>query len=144
MDAKQLRKLSRIQLLEMLIQKSREAEQLRAELEAAKQQLGTMADAGALAEAAKKLSALMENGSVPSVGTASEPDQAEAARILANARAEAAQLLARTREECDEMVEKAKRDSQRWWAETSKKMDAFYRERTGLREMLAEEYAKKG
>lgn len=141
MDEKQLRKLSRIQLLEMLIQKSKEADQLRAELEDAKRQLGAMADAGALAEAARKLSELMESGGAPR--QAAEPDRAEADRILAEARAEAERLLAQTRAECEEMVAKAKRDSQRWWAETSKKMDAFYKERKGLREMLAEQYAKK-
>jgi hypothetical protein len=39
------------------------------------------------------------------------------------------------------MVRRAKEESQSWWAETSKKMDAFYKERVGLREMLAEQYS---
>ena len=144
MDAKQLRKLSRIQLLEMLIQKTKEAEQLKTELEDARQQLGAMADAGALAEAANKLTSLMAGGSLPQQLSPAPLTSPEAEAVLASARAEAAQLLEKTRRECDEMEEKAKRDSRKWWEETSRKLDAFYRERKGLREMLADELAGKG
>lgn len=140
MDAKQLRKLSRIQLLEMLIQKSREAEQLRGELDDAKRQLGAMSDAGALADAANRLSALMEGGALPQQSSPAAPTCPEAEEIIARAREEAARLLEKTKRECDEMTERARQESLRWWEETSRKMDAFYRQRPGLREMLADAY----
>lgn len=137
MDSKQLRKLSRVQLLEMLIRKSREADELKEELTQARQQLAAMTEAGTLAAAANRLAALMDDGASPAPA-AEYPEKA--AQILARANAQAEEMLRKTREECDEMVARAERESRSWWAETSRKMDAFYRERPGLREMLAEQY----
>ena len=142
MNPKELRKLKRIQLLEMLIQKSREAEQLRGELTDARRQLDALADAGALADAANRLSAMMEGGNLPRNASPAQETHPEAVEILARAKAEAAALLEKTRAECDEMVEKARQESRSWWEQTSRKLDAFYKERPGLREMLAERYGK--
>jgi hypothetical protein len=50
-------------------------------------------------------------------------------------------MIAKARDKCDEMVRRAEEESQSWWAATSKKMDAFYEERVGLREMLVEQYS---
>ena len=46
-------------------------------------------------------------------------------------------LLAETTEKCDEMLAKAKAESQAYWDEVSQRLEAFYNEHHGLRELLA-------
>lgn len=64
MTDKELRRLSRAELLQMLLDKTREADQLRKELEQTKAQLESreirIQDAGSLAEASLKLSGVFE------------------------------------------------------------------------------------
>ena len=209
MTDKQLRKLSRIELLEMLIQHSKEITRLQEQLEEAHELLEdkyiAIDNAGSIAEASLQIngvfsaaqqaadqylqnvslrqnegegadilqervpaadapSAEKEESPAPEAETPAEeaeveaepqqddavilpedPEveeaQATAAEILAKAQAQADEMIAKAQEECDEMVRRAKEESQSWWAETSKKMDAFYKERVGLREMLAEQYS---
>ncbi len=142
-NAKALRKMSRVELLEILYAQSQEIERLQSDLDSARKQLDALTDASALADTARELAELIRSGGLsqpcavlPSEGS---PD---ADTVLAQARAEAERLLAQTRGECDAMLEAAKAESQQWWAETAKKLDAFYQERTGLREMLADEYTQ--
>ena len=42
-----------------------------------------------------------------------------------------------TTEKCDEMLAKAKAESQAYWDEVSQRLEAFYNEHHGLRELLA-------
>lgn len=206
MTDKQLRKLSRIELLEMLIQHSKEITRLQEQLEEAHELLEdkyiAIDKAGSIAEASLQINGVfsaaqqaadqyLQNVSLrqnegegadilrervpaadaPSAEQEESPSEAEdpaaeaeaepqqddtvilpedpdveeaqvtAAEILAKAQAQADEMIAKAQEECDEMVRRAKEESQSWWAETSKKMDAFYKERVGLREMLAEQYS---
>ncbi len=64
MTEKQLRKLKRVELLELLVEQSAEMDQLREELEAARRELAERKIAaersGSLAEAALKLSGVFE------------------------------------------------------------------------------------
>lgn len=64
MTDRELKKLSRAELLELLLEKSRENEQLRAQLEEAKEQLASrtiqLANAGSIAEAALQLNGVFE------------------------------------------------------------------------------------
>lgn len=64
MTEKELRRLSRMDLLEMLLEQSKEAEQLRAELETVKKQLEDRRimeqEAGSIAEAALRLNKVFE------------------------------------------------------------------------------------
>lgn len=142
MEDKDLRKLSRAELLEMLIQQSKEVERLKAEQAQTRRQLDAITDANALAEAAEKLVAMMADRQLPAVpnlaGSSETREQADA--ILAQARAEARQMLMDTQTRCDEMVARAREESQRWWSETSRKLDTYYREHPGLREQLAADY----
>lgn len=220
MTDKQLRKLSRIELLEMLIQHSKEITRLQEQLEEAHELLEdkyiAIDNAGSIAEASLQINGVfsaaqlaadqyLQNVSLrktdgegddilqervsameaaqtqyaapqqekdtaaeeapasdaetPAVKDEfeAEPQQddaapgipadmttaqawSEAAAIVAQAQAQADEMIAKAQAECDEMVRRAKEESQSWWAETSKKMDAFYKERVGLREMLAEQY----
>lgn len=136
MDDKQLRKLSRAELLEMLIFQSKEVERLQAEQAETRKQLKAMVDANTLAEAVLKITGMVDAGHLPSSPSVSSDTREQADAILAQARAEAQQMLLDTQARCDAMVAKAREDSQRWWSETSKKLDAYYREHPGLREQL--------
>lgn len=65
MTDKALRKLSRRELMEMLLEQSREVERLRAELEAAEQKLKNrqlaLREAGSIAEASLRLNQVFES-----------------------------------------------------------------------------------
>lgn len=216
MTDKQLRRLSRIELLEMLIQHSKEITRLQEQLEEAHELLEdkyiAIDNAGSIAEASLQINGVfsaaqlaadqyLQNVSLrqtegegddilqervptaeslqeipaetepqeeptvseeatPTVEAESDADSqqgnititpsseadtaqamTEAAAIVAQAQAQADEMIAKAQAECDEMVRRAKEESQSWWAETSKRMDAFYKERVGLREMLAEQYS---
>lgn len=64
MTDKELRRLSRVQLLELLLEQSREVERLQAEVESLRQQLASrrleVEAAGSIAEAALKLNGVFE------------------------------------------------------------------------------------
>lgn len=64
MTNRELKKLSRVELLELLLEESRENERLRAQLEEANEKLHSrrieMEDAGSIAEAALKLNGVFE------------------------------------------------------------------------------------
>lgn len=64
MTDRELKRLSRAELLELLLEKSRENERLRAQLEEAKEQLASrtiqLANAGSIAEAALQLNGVFE------------------------------------------------------------------------------------
>lgn len=64
MTDKELRKLNRAQLLELLLEQAKEVERLREELEAARRELESrrilLAEAGSIAEAALKLNGIFE------------------------------------------------------------------------------------
>lgn len=64
MTDRELRKLNRTELLELLLEKSRENERLRTQLEEAKEQLADraiqLANAGSIAEAALELNGVFE------------------------------------------------------------------------------------
>lgn len=153
-EKQSIKKLTREELLELLIEQSKEVERLRTEQKRTQKQLDAMLDASALAEAAKTLNELIAAGTfgapVGNLQSSAAQDgippeiTAQASAILAQAREEADRMIVRAQIQCDEMVAQAKRDSQRWWSETSKRLDDFYREHTGLRELLAAEYANQG
>ena len=158
MTDKELRKLGRSALLEILIAQSKEIDRLQTQLDQASQQLAdkniAIQNAGSIAEAALQLNGIfaaaqaaadqyLQNVSQLEPVSGSAEIQTSADDILAQAQAKADQLLAETQAKCDEMIFQAKEESQRWWSETSQKMDAFYKERTGLRELLAEQLSQK-
>lgn len=124
MTDKQLRKLSRRDLLEMLLIQSRELEQLKQELQAAREELEArhiaISSSGSIAEAALKLSGIfeaaqsaadqyLENMSVPAQyrGPAVADPDAEGEALLAQTREQCRQMLEQARRECDEMLSRA-------------------------------------
>lgn len=106
MTAKELRRLSRMELLQMLLDQSREVERLQQELQQAQSQLESrrlaMEQLGSIAEASLQLSGIFETA------------QRAADQYLENARqrgaeieAECSNMLLETQEKCDAMQREA-------------------------------------
>ena len=136
MTEKELRRLSRSDLLSLLLEQSRETEQLRRELREAQAALEDRAirirDAGSIAEAALKLSGIFEAAEAACQQytenmarmSASREDiccqleqesRLEAQRILAEAKQQAQLQEERTKQYCAEMLEAARAKAQEYW-----------------------------
>lgn len=158
MTDKELKRLSRGELLEMLIQQSKELELLRKQLDAAQTALQnreiTINKAGSIAEAALQLNGVftaaqdacqqyMENichlsqNQERICAQRDAESQAEAKRIVEEARKESEALEHETRMMCAEMVTKAKAESQAYWDEVSRRLVAFSTEHAELQQLLS-------
>ena len=103
MTDKELRKLTRAELLELLLAQSREMDRLNKELEAAQQQLQkreiTLAQAGNIAEAALQLSGIFE------AAQAAADQYLENIRTpLSDAQEQCQNLLQSTQQQCDDLL----------------------------------------
>ncbi|MGM9545355.1 MAG: hypothetical protein ACI3VI_02135 [Vescimonas sp.] len=158
MTDKELKRLSRGELLEMLIQQSKELELLRKQLNAAQTALQNreiaITNAGSIAEAALQLNGVftaaqdacqqyMENichlsqNQERICAQRDAESQAEAKRIVEEARKESEALEHETRMMCAEMVTKAKAESQAYWDEVSRRLVAFSTEHAELQQLLS-------
>ena len=158
MTDKELKRLSRGELLEMLIQQSKELERLRKQLDAAQTALQNreiaITNAGSIAEAALQLNGVftaaqdacqqyMENichlsqNQERICAQRDAESQAEAKRIVEEARKESEALEHETRMMCAEMVTNAKAESQAYWDEVSRRLVAFSTEHAELQQLLS-------
>ena len=158
MTDKELKRLSRGELLEMLIQQSKELERLRKQLDVAESALQNreiaITNAGSIAEAALQLNGVftaaqdacqqyMENichlsqNQERICAQRDAESQAEAKRIVEEARKESEALEHETRMMCAEMVTKAKAESQAYWDEVSRRLVAFSTEHAELQQLLS-------
>ena len=158
MTDKELKRLSRGELLEMLIQQSKELELLRKQLNAAQTALQNreiaITNAGSIAEASLQLNGVftaaqdacqqyMENichlsqNQERICAQRDAESQAEAKRIVEEARKESEALEHETRMMCAEMVTKAKAESQAYWDEVSRRLVAFSTEHAELQQLLS-------
>lgn len=158
MTDQELRKLSRKDLLELLISLGRERDALQEELEKANAALQDrqirMEQAGSLAEAALQLNGVFEAAQqaaeqyLENIRQHSEHMEEVCAKQEAQARQEADRRLqeaaqaARTMEEetrrkCREMEKEAKAKSEAYWREISIRLEKFYQEHEELKQLLA-------
>lgn len=143
MTDKELKKLSRVDLLEMLVSQSKEIERLQALLDEANVKLDNrviaISEAGSIANASLQLSGVF---------TAAEE---AASQYLENIKLLSDQQEARCREmedacaaECEAMRKKAQEYCEQekqladvYWKSISAKLQSFYDEHQGLRKLLA-------
>lgn len=135
MTEKDLRKLNRTDLLELLLQQSYEMELLREELEAAKSQLSNrtivMEQAGSIAEAALQL-----NGIFAAAENACA-QYMDSIKNLSGRQEEVCQkMVEETRQKCDKMLADAKYQSDVYWEAVNKKVDQLLDSHRGLRDLL--------
>lgn len=118
MTAKELRKLKRIDLLEMLIEQSRENETLKQQLSEATEQLEQRDVLGSIAEAALQrngVSGAAKNTGVQylvNIERVGGEQEKSSARMMEESREKAARLLSQTVQKCRAMVNDAQKKSE--------------------------------
>lgn len=135
MTERELRKLNRTDLLELLLQQSREMEQLREELDDAKFMLSkrelVMDQAGSIAEAALQL-----NGVFAAAEDACA-QYVESIKTLSGRQEEVCRRMEEeTRQKCDKMLADAKYQSEVYWDVVNKKVEQLLDSQKGLRDLL--------
>lgn len=164
MTEKDLRKLTRLDLLDMLIEQSTELQNVKARLAQAEAKLEdreiTIDEAGSIAEAALQLNdvyavteatcrqyldnvRLLTERQERLCAQRDRDSKLQADQLLTQTRKTCEELEQNTRNRCDEMVRQAKEESQKCWEELSARLDAYYAQHTGLRELLSMALAKK-
>lgn len=157
MPDKDLRKLGRSELLELLVKLSEENEKLTAECATLHHQLEDKAlriqDAGSIAEAALRVNGIFEDAQkaaeqyIENVRSLNESAQADAdalkmqtertcAELESAARQSTQKQLAETGHRCEEMLAKAQREVQAQWATLETRLDAYCQAHEGLKEQL--------
>lgn len=158
MTEKELRGLSRADLLELLIEESKKVQQLEARLEQAEAKVASkeiaISRAGSIAEAALQLNGIFEAAQAASaqyldnIRTLSQSQEALCAQMEQECRTKVERQLTETQQQCDalqaqtkaecaRMVAQAELESKAYWDEVSSKLEAFYKEHAGLKQLLA-------
>ena len=150
---KEMKKLSRTDLLRMLIDQGEEMKVLKEELEKAKAEISEreikLTEAGSIAEAALKINGVFEAAQAASqqylenVKHLSERQDALARIKERETREKCERQILETKEKCDAMIAKAEKESKVYWEDVSKRLEKFYNEHIGLRELLSMVYSKK-
>lgn len=139
MTDRDLRKLSRADLLELLLEQLKENEQLREELEAAQKQLGDrkilLENAGSIAEASLQL-----NGVFQAAEAACAQYIENIERLSARQEQLCAQMERETQAKCDRMVADAERQSQLYWNTVSRKVQEVTSSYAELRTILQQSH----
>lgn len=157
MNEKELRRLSRADLLEILIDQSRELQSTQNKLREAECALENreiaINNAGSIAEAALTLSGVFEaaqtscNQYIENIRSLNERQdeicrrrEAESLRkaedMLADTEKRCAVLEAETKEKCAEMLKKAQAEADSYWEDVSRKLEAFCSKHAEVRELL--------
>lgn len=125
MTDRELKKLSRGDLVELLLDLTRENDQLRSELAQAKQQLESreisLEKAGSLADAALQLNSVFESAQ------AACEQYSENIRLRSESQEVICQQMERqTREKCNAMVRKARQEADEYWEYVRSKVRQLY------------------
>lgn len=135
MTEKELRRLSRTELLEMLLKQSKETERLQDELKQAKTKWKSreimIQDAGSIAEASLRI-----NGVFEAAQRAADQYIENIRRQSTGAEAKCQAMEEETRVKCEQMIQQAERQSASYWQETRDKLEQFIAQQESLRESL--------
>lgn len=157
MTERELRKLGRTELLELLLDQSREVERLQKELDAAKAQLASreisIQQAGSIAEAALQLNGVFQAAQeacaqyTENIQRLSARQEEACARMEQETRERCQQQERETEERCakreqesraacDQMAADARTQSEAYWNDVSRKMQEYAASYEGLKVML--------
>lgn len=132
----ELKKLSRKDLLELLIDQAKEIEQLREALEAAEQKLAdrkiALEEAGSIAEAA-----LMVNGVFTAAQEACAQYVYNITELSQKQEAICARMEEETQRKCNKMIADAQKSADAYWNMVSKKVDSLFDSYKGSRDLAA-------
>lgn len=142
MTNKELKKLSRVELLELLVAQAKETEKLQAQLDEANAKLASRAievdKAGSIAEASLKLNGVFSAAEsaaaqyVENVKRLSERQDEVLRKREAACEAKCRAMLQEAKTQCE--MEKQKAD--KYWKSISERLQAFYDAHQGLRELM--------
>ena len=143
MAERELKRMSRTEILELLLSQTNRIEELEEKLKeaTAKAQEATeqiqdrqikIDQAGSIAEASLQLSGIFQDAQV-----AANLYLENIKKMEKDTKNQSDKLLADTRKQCDEMVAKAKQDAQSYWDDVSKKLEDFCSSYTGLKDLLS-------
>lgn len=135
MTDRELKKLSRADLLELLVEQLKENDQLRAQLEAAEKRLAQrkieLEKAGSIAEASLQLNGVFEAAQAACAQYVENIEQ-----LSARQEQICAQMERETREKCDRMLADAKNESQAYWDNVSRRIQELTSSYAELRTIL--------
>lgn len=158
MTDKELQKLSRSALLEMLLEQSRENDRLRAQVEKLARQLSDrqfkIDQAGSIAEASMQINQVFEaaqaaaeqyleniralSGRQEQICRKLEEESTQKANaLLAETERKCRTMEAATTEKCARMTKEAEESADRIWADTQAGIQKLIDDQAGLREILA-------
>ncbi len=136
MTDKELKKLSRTDLLEMLIKQSKEIERLQEVIKKNEEELQSkrimLNEAGSIAEASLKVNQIFENAQ-----KAADQYLANVCELKERQSDICAQMERETKKKCNDMINKAKNDSKAYWNAVLKKVDEYMAQYSGLKDLLS-------
>ena len=159
MTEKELRRLGRGDLLNLLLEQSRENQRLREQLQAAQDALADKAiridKAGSIAEASLQLNGVFQAAEracqqyTENIARLSQHQQVICARrekesqkkalqIVADAQKQAEDATTAAQKKCDEMLKKAKAESQAYWDAVSAKITSITNAHAELRQLFSQ------
>ena len=143
MTDRELQKLKRVELLQLLVEQSRELDALRRELEETKKQLADrelhMQEAGSIAEASMQLNGVFEAAQraadqyLESIRYQSEHVEEKCAALEAATRLRCEQRV----KEAEATVQQAQKDSDECWRDVKGKLEGFLQQQTALQGLLS-------
>lgn len=152
MTNEELRKLKRGDLLELLVAQAKETEALQKRLDEVEAELENrqirLDEAGSIAQAALQINGVFEAAQaaadqyLESVREQNRDVEALCARREKEAQEKADRMIADAEAKCAAMVAQAEKESQDYWDMLSRRLEDFYNEHAGLRELLASEQLK--
>lgn len=147
MTDKEIRRLSRAELLEMLIEQSKELEQTRIQLTEAKKKLEDrkicLDRAGTIAEAAFQLNGVFDAAQaaaqqyLENIRGLSERQEQICAEMERQTRQKCEAMERETEAKCAAMHQEAQKGVEERWEEISTRLENFYEAHRGLKELLA-------
>ena len=158
MTDKELQKLSRSALLEMLLEQSRENDRLRAQVEELARQLSDrqfkIDQAGSIAEASMQINQVFESAQAAAeqyleniwalsgrqeqiCRQLEEESTQKANALLAETERKCRTMEAATTEKCARMTKEAEESADRIWADAQARIQKLIDDQAGLRELLA-------
>lgn len=146
MTNKELRKLSRTELLKLLLEQSKEVDRLKQELESTQEKLKSrrleVKQAGSIADAALQVNKVFETAQkaadqyLENIQQINSRQTDICSKLIADAESRCKEMENQTKEKCDTMVKKAKTESQRYWDNVNEKLEVFINKHRELREIL--------
>ena len=144
MTEKELKKLSRVELLEMLVAQSKEVEKLEEQLKRANETLEDrrimINKAGSIAEASLQLNGIFQaaqNAASQYMENIKRQEEL-CTGMLSDAKQKCRIMENETREKCDSMVKSAELRAQKYWDDVSEKVAQLAEAQAGLKELFAE------